>query len=111
MIVIACLSFFAGVLLGLLGGGGSILMVPILIYVARLPAKDAMAMSLLVVGVTSLAAVAQHARQGRVRWQAGLLFGSAAMVGAFGGGRFAQVVPDVLLLLLFAGLMITVSML
>ena len=78
-----------GVSLGLLGGGGSILAVPLLVYVAGLPAKEAIAMSLLVVGVTSAAGLIPHARAGRVRWRTGLLFGAAAMAGAYAGGRLA----------------------
>src|SRR5690606_428360 len=58
-----------GVSLGLLGGGGSILMVPILRYALGQDAHTAITLSLLVVGTTSLAAVVPHARAGRVRWK------------------------------------------
>lgn len=66
---------------------------PILVYVAGLPAKEAIAASLFVVGVTSLAGVVSHARGGRVQWRTGLLFGPAAMVGALTGGLLGAQVP------------------
>jgi uncharacterized protein len=82
--VVLGLSVFIGIALGLLGGGGSILTVPILVYAAGIEAKEAIAMSLLVVGVTSAAGVVAHARSGRVRWRTGLIFGAAGMAGAYG---------------------------
>ncbi|CNE55047.1 putative permease [Mycobacterium tuberculosis] len=94
-----------GVSLGLLGGGGSILTVPILVYVAGVEVKQAIAMSLFVVGVTSLAGVLPHARSGRVRWRTGLLFGAAGMVGAYAGGRLAAYIPGGALLAAFAVMM------
>ena len=96
------LAVSIGISLGLLGGGGSILAVPLLVYVAGLPGKEAIATSLLVVGATSAAALIAHARQGNVRWRTGLLFGFAGMAGAFVGGRLAAFVPDVVLLAGFA---------
>ena len=62
--------------LGLLGGGGSILTVPLLAYVAGMDAKQAIATSLLVVGVTSAVGAISHARAGRVQWRTGLIFGA-----------------------------------
>jgi len=94
-----------GVSLGLLGGGGSILTVPILVYVAGVETKQAIAMSLFVVGATSLAGVLPHARAGRVRWRTGLLFGGAGMAGAFAGGRLAAYIPGGVLLAAFAVMM------
>ena len=102
------LSIAIGVALGLLGGGGSILTVPILVYVAGLDPKAAIATSLLVVGVTSAAGAVSHARAGRVQWRTGLLFGAAGMVGAYGGGRAAQFIPGTWLLVAF-GLMMAVT--
>jgi uncharacterized membrane protein YfcA len=94
-----------GVSLGLLGGGGSILTVPILVYVAGVETKQAIAMSLFVVGATSLAGVVPHARAGRVRWRTGLLFGGAGMAGAYAGGRLAAFIPAGVLLAAFAVMM------
>ena len=94
MIAVAiALSLVIGISLGLLGGGGSILTLPILRYVLGMEAHDAIAVSLLVVGTTSAAAVIPHARKGRVRWRTGIIFGFAGMVGAFGAGRVAHFIP------------------
>jgi uncharacterized membrane protein YfcA len=98
LLVAIFLALMVGVSLGLLGGGGSILTVPILRYVLGLPAHAAIAMSLLVVGATSAAALIPHARRGRVQWRTGFVFGGAAMIGAFAAGRVAHLVPAALLL-------------
>ncbi|HSK25094.1 MAG TPA: sulfite exporter TauE/SafE family protein [Egicoccus sp.] len=99
------LAVVVGVSLGLLGGGGSILTVPLLVYVAGQDPKVAIATSLLVVGVTSAAGALTHARAGRVQWRTGLIFGTAGMVGAYGGGRLAEYIPGTWLLLAFATIM------
>ena len=98
-----------GVSLGLLGGGGSILAVPLLIYVAGLPTKEAIATSLLVVGATSAVGVLPHARAHRVRWRTGLTFGVAGMTGAYAGGRLAGFVPAGVLLTAFALMMLATA--
>lgn len=103
------LSLLIGIALGLLGGGGSILTTPILIYVLDLEAKAAIATSLLVVGVTSVAAVVQHARAGNVEWRTGLTFGGAGMVGAFLGGFVARWIPAHILMGLFALMMLATA--
>jgi uncharacterized membrane protein YfcA len=100
------LAVLVGVALGLLGGGGSILTVPLLVYVAGVEPKSAIAMSLLVVGVTSAIAAIAHARSRRVRWPIALLFGLAAMGGAYAGGLLARFVPGTVLLVTFAVVMI-----
>jgi uncharacterized membrane protein YfcA len=109
ILVILFLALFMGAVLGLLGGGGSILTVPILAYVAGMPPAEAIASSLVVVGVTSLVGAMNHARHGGVDWKTGVVFGGVAMVGAFVGGRLAIFFPGWLLLALFAGLMVTTS--
>jgi len=98
-----------GVALGVLGGGGSILTVPILVYLAGLDAKQAIAMSLFVVGVTSALGAIPHARAGRVRWRTGLLFGATAMAGAYGGGRLAAFIPGGWLLAGFGIMMVATA--
>lgn len=100
------LAALVGVLLGLLGGGGSVLAVPLLVYVGGLEPGPAVATSLFVVGTTSLAGVLPHARAGRVRWRSGLVFGAAGMTGAYLGGRLAAYVPGAVLLGAFAVMMI-----
>ena len=99
------LAVLVGVSLGLLGGGGSILTVPLLAYVAGMDAKPAIATSLLVVGVTSSIAAITHARAGRVRWPVAVVFGLAAMAGAYTGGRLARLIPGTVLLIAFAVIM------
>lgn len=103
------LALLVGVSLGLLGGGGSILTVPLLAYVAGMDAKQAIATSLLVVGTTSAVAAVSHARAGRVQWRTGLIFGVAGMVGAYGGGLLARFIPGTVLLIGFAVMMIATA--
>lgn len=105
MTLVLALAVLVGVLLGLLGGGGSILMVPLLVVVARLDARVAIPTSLLVVGTASLTALACNARRGHVAWRVGVLFGLASMAGAYAGGRLAHHVPSAWLLASFTGMM------
>lgn len=109
LLLTVVLAAVIGVSLGLLGGGGSILAVPLLIYVAGLPAKEAIATSLLVVGATSAMAALPHARAGRVRWRTGLVFGLAGMAGAYAGGRLAEFIPAGVLLTAFALMMLATA--
>ncbi|GIH72601.1 sulfite exporter TauE/SafE family protein [Sphaerimonospora thailandensis] len=98
-----------GLTLGLFGGGGSILTVPLLVYVAGVPARSAIAMSLLMVGVTSAVSAVGHARAGRIRWKTGLIFGAAGMAGAYGGGLLGPHLPEALLLAAFALMMVATA--
>ena len=109
MLLAASLSVLIGLALGLLGGGGSILTVPILIYALHMEPKTAIATSLLVVGVTSLVAVIPHARAGRVQWRTAWVFGGTGMIGAYAGGRVAAYLPSSLLLLGFAAMMLATA--
>ncbi|KAD4059861.1 TSUP family transporter [Arthrobacter yangruifuii] len=104
------LSVLIGLSLGLLGGGGSILTVPILTYVAGMSPREAIASSLFVVGATSAVSAVGHARKGRVKWRTGLLFGAAGMVGAFGGGLLGGRIPGTILMIAFALMMVATSM-
>lgn len=107
--LVLLLAVAVGLSLGLLGGGGSILTVPLLVYVAGMDPKEAIATSLVVVGVTSAVGVVAHARGGRVQWRTGLIFGAAGMVGAYIGGRLGGNLPGNLLLALFALMMLATS--
>ena len=110
MFIIAIIaSLLMGAILGLLGGGGSILSVPILVYLVGLETKAAIAASLLVVGTTSVFAAMTHYRSGNVVLRMGLLFGAFSMAGAFIGGNLARFVPGTVLLMLFAGLMLATA--
>ncbi len=101
----AFLAIFIGVAVGLLGGGGSILTTPLLVYVVDFDAKQAITASLFVVAVTSLFGLIGHARAKRVQWRTGLLFGAAGMVGAFIGGQIGSHLPGALLLAAFSVMM------
>lgn len=109
LILVLSLSVVIGLSLGVLGGGGSILTVPILVYVAGFEAKEAIAASLFVVGVTSAVSVISHARGGRVMWRTGLTFGAAGMVGAFVGGLLGGYIPGQILLIAFALMMVATA--
>jgi hypothetical protein len=102
MTVILIAALLIGVLLGLLGGGGSVLAVPLLVYVQHLDAKSAIATALVMVGATSLLATVGHGLRGRVCVKAGAVFASAGLIGSYGGSRLAAHVPDSLLMLIFA---------
>jgi len=96
------LGFVVGIVLGLLGGGGSILAVPIFLYVFRVDPKPAIAMSLAVVGMSAFVGFLGHWRQKSVNLRVGLPFGLLAMAAAFLTAKVADRVPDPLRLTLFA---------
>lgn len=103
------LSAGIGLSLGLVGGGGSILTVPVLVYVAGVPVREAVALSLAIVGATAAVGAVFQAVHGRVDLKAALIFGATGMLGALGGARLTNLVPPTLLLLLFAALMVAVG--
>jgi uncharacterized membrane protein YfcA len=96
------LAFVVGFVLGLLGGGGSVLTVPILIYALHVPVKPAIAMSLVVVGLVAFIGFLGHARQGTVSKRVALIFGPPAVAAAYAGARIARHVPPHVQLVLFA---------
>jgi uncharacterized membrane protein YfcA len=100
------LAALIGLSLGLLGGGGSILTVPILVYVLGYEAKSAIAMSLAVVGTVSLVGAVGHWRNGTVDARLGLTFGVFAMAGAFLGARLSALVSGTAQLTAFAVVML-----
>ncbi|MBZ4420220.1 sulfite exporter TauE/SafE family protein [Myxococcus sp. RHSTA-1-4] len=103
------LAALIGLSLGLLGGGGSILTVPILVYVLGFGAKESIAMGLAVVGVTSLFGAAGHWRRGNLQFRAALVFGAVAMVGTYAGARLSALVSGAVQLLLFATVMLVAA--
>jgi uncharacterized membrane protein YfcA len=100
------LAALVGLSLGLLGGGGSILTVPIFVYVLEFEAKQAIAMSLVVVGATSLIGTAGHWRAGHVNLRIALVFGGVAMAGTYLGARLAVFFTGAAQLALFAVVML-----
>jgi uncharacterized membrane protein YfcA len=98
LLLAAALGLLVGLTMGALGGGGSILTVPALVYVVGESARSATTASLVIVGVTAAAAVVGHGRAGRIRWGAGLALGAAGVAASFAGTALnARVDPDLLL--------------
>ena len=100
------LGLLVGVTLGTLGGGGSILTVPALVYAIGESPQRATTASLVIVGVTALTGAAGHARAGRVRWGSGLAFGVIGVGGSVLGSALNKLVNPNVLLLAFAGLVL-----
>lgn len=103
------LAVLVGLSLGLLGGGGAILTVPILTYVAGISVQQAIPASLVIVGTTSLVSTITHARARRVRWRTGAVVGSTGVLGALGGSLLGKQIPDPVLMVLFAAMMIAAA--
>ena len=103
------LSAVIGLSLGLIGGGGSILTVPILVYLLGVGPHEAVGMSLAVVGATSVIGSYLHWRRNNVDISAGLLFGIAGIIGALLGSPLTNLVSPQALLLLFGLLMLIVA--
>ena len=99
-----------GLLLGLLGGGGSILTVPVLVYGIGMGVHEATATSLAIVGTNALLGTLGHHRTGNVCWREGLSFGAAAMAGAYGGAWLNHLVDGQLLLVLFSFVMLAAAL-
>ena len=104
------LALLVGVSLGLLGGGGSILTLPILLYAVGLPAKEAIATSLLVVAGASFVAMIAHARRGRVSLRVAAFFGLASMTTSYLAGLIAHHLPGPWLLGGFTAVMIVTGL-
>ncbi len=103
------LGLVVGIALGALGGGGSMLTVPALVYLLGEHPRAATRASLLIVGITALTGTVGHARDGRVRWLPGLVFGVVGIGGSLLGSRLNTLVNPNVLLLAFAVLMLVTS--
>lgn len=99
----ALLSLLAGLALGLLGGGGSLLMVPILVFVLGVEPRHAFPMSLVIVGITSAVSALRARHTGVLDLHAGVRLGLSGMTGAVVGPRLAAHLPSPLLLTVFGG--------
>lgn len=108
-VVTIVLGLAVGLSLGALGGGGSTLAVPILVFVAGLTTQDATSASLLVVGAAAAIGVWGHFRNGNVRLGAGLGFGAAGVVGARVGTLLNRSLDEQLLLFAFSVLIVFVA--
>ena len=100
-----------GLSLGLLGSGGSILTVPVLVYLLGQDEKVAIAGSLFIVGSIALAGGLQFLRAGFVQWHSVLMFGIPGMLGTYLGAVLSAFVSGVMQLALFALVMLVASVL
>ena len=98
-----------GAAMGLLGGGGSILMVPVFVYAAHLDPKVAVAASLPVVAITSASAALTHWRQGNVQVRTALIYGATAAIGSFAGARLGSMITGATQLTLLAVVMLAAA--
>ncbi|MEY4667447.1 MAG: hypothetical protein RL518_146 [Pseudomonadota bacterium] len=103
------LGSIVGLSLGLTGGGGSIFAVPLLVYGLSLDFREAVALSLAIVGSTALYGASLQARRKVVLWGAGAVLGLGGVATAPLGARLGYNLPDRLALMLFAGLMLIVG--
>lgn len=103
-------SGLIGVSLGLIGGGGSIITLPVLVYLAGIDPLSAVGMSLAIVGATSLVGALFHYRRGTIDLRKGALFGGFGLGGAYFGSWLTSLVSGEVLLLVFAFLMMAVAL-
>lgn len=102
-------GLLVGAVLGALGGGGGIIAVPALVYLLGESPGVATTTSLVIVGITSVVAVTQHARGGRVAWADGVAFGLMGAGGALLGSRVGALADPDLTMWLFAVLLVLVA--
>lgn len=103
-------ALLIGLTLGLLGSGGSILTVPVLVYLVGEPDKVAIAESLGIVTIISLVGAIPFALKKLVDWRSVLLFGIPGMAGAYGGAYLSKFMPGTVQLALFAGVMLLAAL-
>ena len=104
------LGFAIGVSLGMLGGGGSILTVPALVYVVGQSPQAAVTASLMIVGANSAMGAFMHRSQGTLNWKVALLFGGVGMAAAYLAAGWSKLLPPTALMILFAVLMLVVGL-
>lgn len=109
LVLALVLGLIIGLSLGALGGGGSILTVPALVYVLDIPARAATSASLIIVGITALAGAFGHTVSRNVRWKTGIVFGLVGIAASFIGTDLNRRVDPNVLLLCFAVLMIVAA--
>ena len=102
-------AFLIGLSLGLLGGGGSALAVPVFVYVVKYDTKTAICLSLLVVGTVSFFGSLKHWKHNNINSKMAIIFGPLAMLGAYIGARLAIFFSDTAQLILFASVMLIAS--
>lgn len=100
------LALLIGSSLGLMGGGGSILTVPVLVYALGIGAKESIALSLAIVGTTSLVGSISHFRAGNINLKIAMIFAPVAMLGTFAGAKLSVFLSGSMQLILFAFVML-----
>lgn len=103
------LGFGIGLSLGLLGGGGSILTVPALVYLVGQTPQAAVVTSLAIVGANSVMGATFHHSQGTLDWKVALTFGGAGILVSYLSGHLASHLPPAVLLVTFALLMLAIG--
>lgn len=99
-----------GFALGLVGGGGSILAVPLMVYLVGVPSPHvAIGTSALAVAVNAATGLLSHARAHTVKWRCGAMYAGAGILGAFGGSTAGKAFDGQKLLFLFALVMLVVG--
>ncbi|MBS0015414.1 MAG: sulfite exporter TauE/SafE family protein [Arthrospira sp. SH-MAG29] len=113
LIVGHLLAICIGLSLGLIGGGGSILAVPVLVYIMGIGTKEAIAMSLAIVGSVSLLGMLPHWRRGNVNFKTFAIFTPTAMIGAYFGARLASFpgITDTIQMMTFGAIALLASIL
>ncbi len=100
------LGVAVGILLGLLGGGGSIVAVPVLVYALDLPLAEAIPTSLLVIGVASATGAIPKVRAKLVEWRLAAIFAATGIVGTLVGSALGRHLPEAAVMIGFAIVMI-----
>jgi uncharacterized protein len=99
-----------GLILSIVGGGGSIIAVPLLLYLVGMPSVHAaIGTSAVAVALSALGNLAVAARRGLVKWPCALVFSAAGIAGSYGGSQLALAVPGAKILALFGGLMMVIG--
>ncbi|WAK74489.1 sulfite exporter TauE/SafE family protein [Arthrospira sp. PCC 9108] len=113
LIVGHLLAICIGLSLGLIGGGGSILAVPVLVYIMGIGTREAIAMSLAIVGSVSLLGMLPHWRRGNVNFKTFAIFTPTAMIGAYFGARLASFpgITDTIQMMTFGAIALLASIL
>lgn len=98
-----------GTLLGLLGGGGAVLIVPSMVYILHVDEHVALATALVIVGLNALIGGTLAWRQGRTQLSTAFTFGAAGMVTAYIGARISKLIPGAYLLMAFSLLLLVIA--
>lgn len=104
------LGFGIGLSLGVLGGGGSLLTVPALVYLVGQTPQAAVTTSLAIVGANSMVGAMFHSSHGKLDWKVALVFGSAGMLVSYLSANISRQISPELLLVIFALLMVGIGL-